>query len=151
MQQGDVLLQQTEDGGEITFAQGLVEMIGGLETSVYLSLFGGNEDDDGRVGNPQTWWGNIQETDPDFRYISETQYLTKALPPSSANLRRIEDAATRDLQWLINKRVASSIIVASSVVVRVTIPRLNIMQIQVTIEANGIESNFEFVENWKSL
>ena len=47
-QQGDVLLFQTVDDGEINIENGVVEMSGGLETAAYLSLYGGNEDDDGR-------------------------------------------------------------------------------------------------------
>ena len=62
-QQGDVSLFQTNDDGNIEVEGGIVTMGGGLETSAYLSLFGGNEDDDNRTDNPANWWGNIDETD----------------------------------------------------------------------------------------
>ena len=143
-QQGDVLLFQTLDDGDIIVEGGIVEMSGGLETAAYLSMFGGNEDDDGLGNSPFTWWGNHDETEPALKYRSETQHLLQAIPAISGNLRRIEDAAGRDLAWLLEKKVASSVIVEAS------IPRLNTVRIQVTIEANGLESSFEFVENWKA-
>ena len=142
-QQGDVLLFQTNDDGDIIVEDGIVEMSGGLETAAYTSLFGGNEDDDGRADNPFNWWGNIGEIDPAKQYHSETQNLLQALPATSANLRRVEDAANRDLAWFIEEKVASSVTVAAS------IPGLNKIKIVVKIEARGVESNFEFVENWK--
>ncbi|ARB06260.1 hypothetical protein SppYZU01_23 [Shewanella phage SppYZU01] len=143
-QQGDVKLFQTDDEGDITVRDGVVEMGGGLETAAYLSLFGGNEDDDGLADNPKTWWGNIEEVDPARQYKSETQYLLKAIPATSGNLRRIEDAAARDLAWFIAERVASSVTVSAS------IPGVNRIKLTVDIEADGIESRFEFVENWKA-
>ena len=88
-QQGDVSLRQTDDGGEITVVNGVVEMSGGLETAVYLSLFGGNEDDDGRADNPQTWWGNLAENEPERQYRSETQHLLQALPATTGTLIRV--------------------------------------------------------------
>jgi len=61
-QQGDVKLFQTTDDGDIYVVNGIVEMSGGLETSAYLSLFGGNEDDDGSDGSPFSWWANLRRT-----------------------------------------------------------------------------------------
>lgn len=144
MQQGDVKLFQTGDGGEIVVDGGIVEMSGGLETAVYLSLFGGNEDDDGRDENPHTWWGNLDEIDPARRYRSETQNLLRAIPATSNNLRRIEDAATRDLAWLESSNVTSS------VQVEATIPGVNRVKLTIDIEAYGEKFRFEFVENWKA-
>ena len=142
-QEGDILLFQTDDGGEINITNGLIEMSGGLETSAYLSLFGGNEDDDGRDDNPLIWWGNNDETDPIRQYRSETQNLLQSLPATSGNLRRLEDAGNRDLAWFIEKKVASLISVNA------TIPGINRIKIAIKIVAQGEEFNFEFTENWK--
>ena len=144
MQQGDVLLQQTNDDGEITVTNGVVEMTGSFETAGYLSLFGGAEDDDGREDNAATWWGNRDETDPARRMVSETQHLTQSLPATSANLRKIEDAAKRDLAWFVNTGIANTL------EVEVSIPALNRVSITVTIEAQGEETEFTFTENWKA-
>ncbi|MCK5606547.1 phage GP46 family protein [Candidatus Pacearchaeota archaeon] len=144
-QQGDVLLSQTDDNGEIIVTGGIVEMTGGFETAAYLSLFGGNEDDDGSQDNALTWWANLNEVDPVSRYVSETQNLLQALAATSSNLLRIEEAAKRDLQWFLDKNIASSIEVEA------TIPGINRLQIVVTIEAIGEESQFTFVENWRAM
>lgn len=143
MQQGDVLLFQIDDDGEIIVENGLVEMSGGLETMAYLALFGGNEDDDGRADNSSNWWGNIGEIDPAKQYRSETQNLLQSLPATTGNLRRIEDAAGRDLAVFIEKKIASSVIVIAS------IPGINRVKIAIKINANGVETSFNFVENWK--
>lgn len=143
-QQGDVSLFQTDDDGEITVEGGIVTMSGGLETSAYLSLFGGNEDDDGRADNPANWWANLDEVDPAREYHSETQNLLQAIPATTGNLRRIEDAANRDLAWFITNNVASSVTVVAS------IPGINRIKLTIDIEAQGEETSFEFVENWKA-
>lgn len=143
MQEGDVLLCQTVDGGEINVEGGLVEMSGGLPSAAYLSLFGGNEDDGGGDDVSKTWWANLDEEDNDRQYRSETQNLLQSLPATSGNLLRIEDAVKRDLQWMIDVGAASTIEASASV------PGLNRIRIIIDINAHGLESSFEFVENWK--
>lgn len=143
-QQGDVLLFQTTDNGEINVSGGLVEMSGGLETAAYLSLFGGNEDDDGRDNSTLSWWGNSDETEGSRQYRSETQNLLRSIAAVPANLRRIEDAARRDLAWFLSDNIASKITVTASM------PGLNKVRIIIDIEAVGEESQFDFVENWKA-
>lgn len=140
-QQGDVSLFQTDDDGDITVEAGIVAMSGGLETAAYLSLFGGNEDDDGTDGSPHSWWGNIDETQPEREYHSETQHLLQALVASAANLRRIEDAARRDLAGLVSVGAATEFAVVA------TIPALD--RVKITIDGVG-DTTLEFVENWQA-
>jgi phage gp46-like protein len=123
----DVLLRSGPDGGEVTVEAGLFLMSEGLETAVYLSLYGGNEQDPGDSDSREQWWGNIGETIPARIYRSETQYLLRSLPAIPANLRRIEQAAARDLQWTLDEGVASSLDVAAS------IPALNRVVIEVNV------------------
>ena len=143
-QQGDVNLFQTVDDGDISVVDGLVETSGGLGVAAYLSLFGGNEDDDGRQANQASWWGNVSESQPERQYRSETQNLLRALPATAFNLKRIEDAAVRDLQWFLDSKVASSVSVQASM------PGVNRVRITVDIEAVGVVENFEFTENWSA-
>lgn len=140
-QQGDVLLFQTDDDGEIESINGVITMSSGLATAAYLSLFGGNDDDDGSQGSTLSWWGNLDETAPENQYRSETQHLLRALPATSANLRRIEDAASRDLSWFVDVGAAASIEVAAS------IPGLNRLKLLINIGGND---SIEFVENWRA-
>ena len=143
-QQGDVLLFQTDDDGDIIVENGVVAMTGGFETAAYLSMFGGNEDDDGSDGNPLTYWGNLGVTTSSMQYRSKTQNLLQSIPATSGNLRLIDDAVASDLQWFLDEKIASSVVVATSM------PALNTIKIRVTIEANGVESSFTYTENWRA-
>lgn len=125
----DVLLRQTNDGGDITAEAGLLAMSDGLETAAYLSLFGGNEQDPGDADSAESWWGNVGELEPARQYRSETQYLLRSLPAVPANLRRIEEAAERDLEWMLDSGIAKSIAVSAS------IPELNRVRVDVIITA----------------
>ena len=140
IQQGDVTLVQTNDDGEISVVNGIVEMSGGLETAAYISLFGGNEDDAGLTDATKTWWANLDEIDPVFQYRSETQHLLESLPANTGNLRRIEDAANKDLAWFKETGVASEVTVVASM------PGLN----RVTLTINIDQNELEFIENWRA-
>jgi phage gp46-like protein len=142
-QQGDVLLFQTPDNGEIVVANGVTTMTGFFETATYASLFGGNQKDSTRADDPNNWWGNLGEPAAN-QYRSETQYLIGELPATSGNLRKLEDAATRDLAWFLSEKIASDIVVSAS------IPELNRVTIAGTITARGQESAFSYTENWKA-
>lgn len=138
----DVLLYQTDDDGEINIQNGVVELSGGLETSAYLSLFGGNEDDDGSDQSITQWWGNLDETLPERRYRSRTQFLLKSIPATSGNLLRIQDAVESDLAWMVEVGAASEVSAS------VTIPSVNRVSIVISINAFGDLNSFEFSENW---
>lgn len=142
-QAGDVHLYQTDDDGTITVEAGVVAMSGGLETAAYLSLFGGNEQDDGRKDGPLQWWGNLGEL-PERQYRSETQYLLRSIPAIPANLRRIEEAAARDLAWIVTTGAATSVTVAASM------PGPARVHLVVAIEADGEPDTVEFYENWRA-
>lgn len=145
VQQGDVLLFNTPDHGDIEVIDGVVTMSGGLETAAYLALFGGNIDDNGTDSTKsKQWWGNLSETEPEKTYRSETQALLKSLPVISGNLRRIETTVVRDLEFFIKIGAASSVNCVA------TIPGLNKIKIAVTITIEGVETTFEFIENWKA-
>ena len=69
--EGDVLLFDTDDGGEISVVNGLVIADRKFSTAAYLSLFGGNVEDGGRVDNNKTWWGNrFAETSEKEKIVS---------------------------------------------------------------------------------
>lgn len=143
-QQGDVLLLQTPDDGDIRSTNGVIEMTGSFETMLYLCLFGGNEDDPGTDDTTHTWWGNIDENLPERRYRSRTQFILRSLPATLANINRLRDAAQADLA------VFTDLNIANSLEVTVSIPKLNRVRIQVNIEARGEEMSFAFAENWKA-
>lgn len=141
IQQGDVILFQSLDGGDISINNGLIEMSGGLQTAVYLSLFGGN-DEDNKIDNQEfnkSWWGNSNEKEIN-QIRSETQYLLKSLPITSSNLRKLELTAKRDLNWMIDIGLAKEININAS------IPDLNVVKLNIKID----QKEFEFIENWRN-
>jgi phage gp46-like protein len=123
----DVLLRQTQDGGDLTLKGGLFLISDGLETSAFLCLFGGNEQDPGDSDSRENFWGNLTEPEPSRRYRSETQYLLRSLPAVPSNLLRIEQAASRDLAWMIDEGIVKSLAVAA------TIPELNRVVVDVSL------------------
>lgn len=123
----DLLLDLLPDGGDVTLTNGSLVLDDGLQTAVILSLFGGNEDDSGSDGDEsRMWWGCFDEPTLANRYRSETQNLIRALPATPANMKRVEDAALRDLAWVLAGT-------ADSVDVSVTIPSLNHFNITIAI------------------
>ncbi len=139
----DVRLDNTDDGGEITIVNGTPFIDDGLSTSVYLSLFGGNEDDSGLTdGESLQWWGNLGERVAERRYRSETQYLMRSLASVPRNLRRIEDAVGNDLAWMVTE-------FGASIAARASIPALNTTRLQVEVQIDKQKIAFTFDEHHK--
>ncbi len=126
----DVFLFQTNDDGDINVSGGIVELSGGLDTAVYLSMFGGRD-----------WWGNLGETEPAKQYTAETGRIINGTPATSGNLLRVKNAVERDLAWMITSGAALG------VVVTVSIPARNRVLIVIDI-AGG--PTLEFLENWEA-
>ena len=128
----DVLVYQTNDGGEIICEAGQIAMDDGVQTAVFLSLFGGNEDDSGDDdGKAKEWWPNKTETDANKKFRSRTHYLLRSIALTSGNLQLIEDAAALDLQWMLDTKLADFVGASAS------IPALNWIRIDVKIEIQG--------------
>jgi len=137
----DVLLFQTDDDGDINIVDGFVELTDDFRTAAYLSLFGGNENDDGKDDNPLTYWANLNETDPNKRYISETEFLLRSLPVTSSNLLRLEDAAKRDLKAFVDTGIVTKLTVDVSLI--------GINRLKYVINFEGDET-VTFLVNWKA-
>lgn len=139
----DVLIFQTDDGGEVEIENGEVTMTDGPESAVYLSLFGGNDDDPGLTGNTEkTWWGNLLESDESRRYRSRTQHLLDTLPLTTGNLRRFEDAAKSDLAWMSTELGAELAVAAS-------IPALNRVSLAISLDIDGRRYEFTIRKTWQ--
>ena len=142
-QTGDVLLYQTTDNGEMNVELGVTEMTGGFQTAIYLSLYGGNDDDSGtEADDSKQYWQNLIETIPARKLRSETQFILQSLPATSGNLKMVEAAALKDLDWLSDS--------ASNIEARATIPRLNWVDIFITFEADGKREQFKYSANWEA-
>lgn len=141
-QVADVKLFNAADGGDIEIINGNVTMSSGLDTSVYLSLFGGNEDDSGlQADDSKQFWANLSETDPAKMYRSRFQYALKAMPAIPANMLRVEDAVKADLAWMLAS-------VASKVDVAVSMPALNRVSIAIAVSVQDRVYEFAFIKPW---
>jgi phage gp46-like protein len=108
--EGDLLLISTPEGGDLVIEDKLFVCDHQFSTSVYLSLFGGNYDDDGKVKNNKTWWGNLLgNTDKNEKIVSRIQNIIIGLPLSVKNIRLAEQAALIDLKWFKDINIADEI------------------------------------------
>lgn len=127
--QGDVLLFQSLDGGEIKLENNQIVLTEGLETAVYLSLF-----------SPKDWFLNdIAETNNE-KLSSETNQIIDTLPNVSKNYTLLEQAIENDLKWITADNLAESI---SASVSSNQINRVNIV-----INVDGVELTFQ--QGWST-
>ena len=139
----DVRLYHTVDGGEIEYAEdGRFVLDDSPATAAYLSLFGGNERDGGGAATERLqWWGNVVEEVETRRLRSETQHLLRSLAAVTSNLRRIEDAAGRDLAWMTTE-------LGATVEVRASMPAVRRVDLDITIEIDGTATELRFSAPW---
>jgi phage gp46-like protein len=142
--EGDLLLIDTPDGGDIVIKDGLFANDSSYGAAVYLSLFGGNKEDAGKVKNNNTWWGNLLAgmSEPE-KMISRFQAATTGTPMTSKTVREAENAAKLDLQWIVDGGWADAIAVDGRVSMR------NRFSLRVEITARG-KAVFEnvFADAW---
>ena len=149
----DVRIFHEADGGNIEFAGddtvvSDIKLDTGLESAVYLSWFGGNERSHGHDDNNNSkhhhgpeWWGNIGE--PEARHMkSELQHVLRDLPATSNNLLRIEDAAKRDIQWMLDEGLATKVGVTASLL------GVDKVGIEAVIVIQGEEFAVAFQTSW---
>jgi phage gp46-like protein len=107
---GDLLLIETPDGGDCVLQDGLLAPDPAFGTAFYLSLYGGNKADSGKVKNKNTWWGNtlagITEKE---KVISRFQNFITGAPMNVKNIKDAEEAARQDLKWAIDDGIADKI------------------------------------------
>jgi phage gp46-like protein len=139
----DIQLFQGPDGGDVEVTNGVLTLDGSPSTAVYLSLFGGNVEDDGTTSKEaEQWWANRIEAEPTRRYRSQTQALLVGLPAIPANTKRIEEANLADLAWLTEN-------LAKSVTSSVTIPARNTARIVITVIGHdGVKQVYDFTKPW---
>ena len=145
--EGDLVLHDTPDGGDIRIEKGLIASDQTFGTAVYLSLFGGNKEDNGRVKNRKTWWGNmLRGVNENRRLVSRFQAIIFGLPMTTRNILDAEEAARLDLAWIITEKIADEILANGRAVSR------NRFSLTIQINANGdtIYDN-AFAVFWRSV
>lgn len=109
---GDVLIFTTLDGAEINVENGILEMTDSFKTAVYLSLLGGNIEDDGtQAAKKKEWWGNkLENNNPERKLTSRFQNIIYGLPATPANLKKLDEAVKQDLAWFITEKIVDTIV-----------------------------------------
>lgn len=115
---GDVLLEVADGTADMVVTANAIHDCRTFDTAVVLSLFGGNDEDDGK-SDGKTWWGNcIGNTSKAERIESRFQHITHAMGLSSAALREAEKAASMDLAWMKDEGIADEITCTGSILDR---------------------------------
>lgn len=130
----DVYVFESLDGGNVTDQ---VELTGGYETAVYLSLFGGNQKDDGSAATRREQWCLNSIIPAANRMTSRTQNLLARLPAAARNLALVEQAVISDLSWLRDDEDVE-------ISAEVSIPAVN--RVSIAVSVDGIR--YAFLEDW---
>jgi phage gp46-like protein len=131
--QGDLLLYSTDDGGEIDLDENnIFSNDTGFETAIYLSLFCGNEQDNGSESTKNLeYWGNKLETnEPNNKLTSRLQNIIKGYPATPGNINKVKSAVNNDLAWMISDGIIDSLEITA------TIPTRN----RLNLEINGLKN-----------
>jgi phage gp46-like protein len=130
--EGDLLLSSTPDGGDIQIQDGQFVSDRAFTTAVYLSFFGGNGDDSGKVKNSKTWWGNLLPgTAEHEKMVSRFQSFITAKPMTTKNIQEAFKAAELDLKWVVDEGIADTVTVSGGA------GRGNKFNLRVSIDASG--------------
>ena len=84
--------------------------------------------------------GNGGRTRASRQYRSELQYLLRSMPLTPANLKRAQDAAERDVAWMMTTGIAKSVSVTA------TISALNTIKLAGAVIVDGVKYPFSFTE-----
>ena len=133
LRQGDLFLFQTNDGGEISVKNGEPVMDGGLQSAMFLSLFGHDDSD---------LWMN-EYLDEIEQLKSEFYPFIKGAPKSVQNILKAEELAKKDLQWFIDTDIADEI----NVDIQSTDVKKITMNVEILADGEVIAEN-EFQINW---
>ena len=145
--QGDVLLLSTPDGGDLKIENNFVVGTGGFETATYLTLFGGNKEDNGTSATiKKSWWGNqLDNNEPNKKLSSRTQNFMLSNPATPGNLTKIIENANLDMAWFIDEGICDTIEIQGR------IPEPDKLELSIRSLKNGdLVADFKFIENWKA-
>jgi phage gp46-like protein len=144
--EGDLLLSETPDGGDVSVLEGLFQSDRSFSTAVYLSLFGGNKADGGKVKNKHTWWGNtLRNVNENEKMISRFQALIHGMPMTTKTIQDAEAAAALDLQWIVDEKIADKVSASGKAVSR----NRFVLSVKISAGGNDLYTN-SFALFWKA-
>jgi phage gp46-like protein len=145
--QGDVLLYDTPDGGNIDLTDdNLVVNDTGFNTAIYLCLEGGNKLDNGTEATKKhQYWGNLLEDDPQYMLTSRMQYIIEGYPATPNNLNRVKEAAKQDLKIFLDLKIVDNLEITA------TMPNRNRLNLEIEgYKDKKLLFNSKYEKNWLS-
>lgn len=142
-QNGDVKLIITKEGFDIDLKNNFVEMTSGFESAIFLSIFGGNEEDDySEATKEKQFWGNRLNGN---QYRSRTLKFINGSYANAQNLQLLEKNILLDLNWFIEENIADTLEVDCS------IPNFNELKIDIRLLRDSkLLANSNYKLNWKA-
>lgn len=138
----DAYFFDSADGGDIECLNGVITLDEGLYAMAYLCLQGGNEDDDGSDGAlPLQWWGNLTDTNESRHLRSQFQAAVLNNPLNSATLQIFEEAATADLNVMVEEELVESFTVEA----RIAAPKRLALECQFAVRDDVFPLTLEFL------
>lgn len=131
---GDLKLFNRLTHSDIVVEDGQAAMDPGLENSIYISLFSGDDN--------LYWFNQFYVNEPDNKIGGSFETLAQGVPLTMSNVLRLEKAILKDLQWMINLNIAKSVNVSSEIQ-----GNTYIFTITVTKPDKSVEQ-FQFSNNW---
>ena len=139
----DLLLRHTPNGGDFKLSNGRILLDESLSTAFYISLFGGNEEDNGdSETQDDEYWANKIARVPERSIRSKTQSALAGTEARSSNRAIIENAALDDLQWAVSGDYVENITAT------VTIPAPKMVRLKIDTRINGQNISFVFDSEW---
>lgn len=145
-QNGDVKLIMTKEGFDIDIKNNFIEMTSGFESAVFLSLFGGNEEDDySEATNKNQFWANNLQDNESGKYRSRTLKFINGSNANAQNLKLLEQNILLDLNWFIEENIADTVEADCS------IPAFNELKIDIRLLRDSkLLSSSNYKLNWKA-
>ena len=142
-QNGDVKLIITKEGFDIDLKNNFIEMTSGFESAIFLSIFGGNEEDDNsEATNKKQFWGNRLDGN---QYRSRTLKFINGSYANAQNLQLLEKNILLDLNWFIEENIADT------VEANCYIPAFNELKIDIRLLRDSkLLANSNYKLNWKA-
>lgn len=137
----DLLLYETNNGGDLSVQENDLATTNALWTQIYIAMFGGNLEartGDNVNGDNVDFWGNFFIQDKDEQFNSVTEKTINETAITSSGLLIIQQAVETDLSFL-NK--------LGTVTVEVSSPKIDTLEIIVKIQEpdNVTDNQFKII------
>lgn len=145
----DVEVVETGNGGDLLKRGNDLGMVYSIENMVYLSLFGGNVEQDTPTTRPEAqqafdWWGNalLMGEEPDTQFNSRTERTLRQVALNGQGRQAIQQAINDDLKHMQPY---------ADITVQVTIVAVDRVRIGIRVKRPDNLESTELVYIWDAL